>query len=180
MRKSTQHTAIPPLLAMGTSWFIISPCRAALAFSLNRQEEVKQKGIFRAYGYRWPWAMNCKGQTRLCPLQLPHSSKFCWVTEEAECWWTETQSWEDEYAQGSTGSKATELENMHIHQTGNAIKMWLAGRQSHPGHSALHRFVINYLKTGLARNTLLFLRHRRPLLQFSGGCHRQTQLQIAD
>lgn len=57
-------------------------------------------------------------------------------------------------SQGSIGSKATEPENTQIHQTGNAIKMCLAQRQqSHPGHSALHQFIINYPKTGLARNT---------------------------
>lgn len=58
--------------------------------------------------------------------------------------------------QGSIGSKATEPENTQIDQSGNAITMCLARRQqSHPGHSALHRFISNYPKTGLPRNTPL-------------------------
>lgn len=130
-----------------------APRAGQLFPSLNRQEGLKQKGIFHAYGYRWPGAMNCKGRTHLCPLQLPHSSKFCWESRALMDWNTELEGW---ICTGSIASKATELENTHIHQHGNAIKMCLAWRQqSHPGHSALHQFVINYPKTGLARNTPL-------------------------
>lgn len=39
-------------------------------------------------------------------------------------------------------------------------------------------FIINYPKTGLARN-IPCVRYRRPLLQFSGGCHRHRNRQIA-
>lgn len=71
------HWDIPPLLPLAPA--DSSPLAGQL-FLLPEQaggRKKKQKQIFGAYGYRWPQAMNCKGQTHVWPRQLPHSSKFC-------------------------------------------------------------------------------------------------------
>lgn len=171
---STVPVCIPALL---TQQGFTSPCRAALPFSPSRREggsKAKLISVPMDTDGHQPWTArdNLISAPYSCH-SAPSSAELLRKSPDGQ-----TQSWGDECAQWS-GARAPFLQSCSAGEY-TYLKLevqlkcaWHKDSKATQGTvpcTGLSSIILKQVWPG----TLPFLRHRRPLLQFSGGCHRQT------